>query len=176
MSAYPGGTYLPVTLGPFTLQSGTQLSGKDFVLRGADGLPPGTTIEPHTTYNGVVKVDTRQPLTLTHQNCPEATVPYTILVNGSVARQGLMSERTSERGIYSASVSPLTPLNGYVEVQISATCKPSEPPRESRFDLYIDPSGVVQNTDGKPLAGALVTLWRAESAEGRSSRCWTAAW
>jgi hypothetical protein len=30
----------------------------------------------------------------------------------------------------------------------------------------VDPSGVVQNTDGTPLAGALVTLWRAEAAEG----------
>jgi protocatechuate 3,4-dioxygenase beta subunit len=166
LTATPGGAYLPSTIGPVELRNGQALTGQNFILRGPQGLPPGTGLVPATTRGDVAKLNSRQPLTITHQACVAATeVRYQVLVGGRIVREGLMAEQIP-LGTYRASIAPLDPLNGYAQVKVSVRCRPSEPPKQTLFDVYIDPSGVVQSADGRPLTGATVTLLRSDNAEG----------
>src|SRR5439155_23687255 len=54
-------------------------------------------------------------------------------------------------------------LYGAAHVAITIVC-PTGSPIVIAFDMYIDPSGVVQRPDGTPIAGATVTLFRLDDA------------
>ncbi len=43
---------------------------------------------------------------------------------------------------------------------------PTPPPAPGGFPIYIDPSGFVRTTDGEPIVGATVTLYRSEYSGG----------
>ncbi|HET9626294.1 MAG TPA: HYR domain-containing protein [Kofleriaceae bacterium] len=82
---------------------------------------------------------------------------------------GAMTETPLRSGTYVANVPELAPAHGSVEVSMFLTCtNPDGPPSmgSSSFNLYIDPSGVVETTRGRPLIGATVTLLRSESPFG----------
>lgn len=51
-------------------------------------------------------------------------------------------------------------------MKISIDCPSPTPDKQTQFDIYIDPSGTVRTTDGVPIAGATVTLWRSDSSTG----------
>jgi len=61
-----------------------------------------------------------------------------------------------------ATIPPLSPIHGNVQVVITISC-PLSSPRVVQFDLYVDPSGTVRSPNGNPIQGATVTLFRAES-------------
>ncbi|HWO23321.1 MAG TPA: PxKF domain-containing protein, partial [Kofleriaceae bacterium] len=137
----------------------------------------------------------QDPLILTTTGCPSvpgfppAVARYMITTDGGdnlsrcdtgtpatdpgLLRCGSMTESPPESGIYEAVLEPLAPAHGLVKVTMGLTCPDLDPddgvPPESgqsSFDLYIDPSGWVQTVHGTPLRGALVTLYRSESAFG----------
>jgi hypothetical protein len=68
-------------------------------------------------------------------------------------------------GTYSATVPPLRPSSGHAEVTISIDC-PAEPDEERKFDIYIDPSGLVLTVSGDPVPDATVTLYRSDAEAG----------
>ena len=68
-------------------------------------------------------------------------------------------------GHFRFPIEPLYPHHGPAEVSIEDK-PPGEPEEETNFPIYIDPSGFVHTTDGAPLAGATVTLYRSDSESG----------
>lgn len=67
-------------------------------------------------------------------------------------------------GHYSTTIPALYPDHGNAHVHIELTGCSS--PSTVSFDIYIDPSGSVEDTAGHPITGATVTLLRSSTADG----------
>jgi len=167
ITVYPPNSMIlnPGTLGPFVLAANQVLTGQDVILRGPSPPPPGTSLSPSvsTTSGGLPVVYWSSPLTMTTTGCTGGTATYQIMANGTLARQGQMSEGPA--GTYTAAIPPLMPNHGNAQVSISLHC-PDGSTVNTNFDMYIDPSGTVTTTTGQPLAGATVTLLRSDSSSG----------
>ncbi|HEX4363539.1 MAG TPA: nidogen-like domain-containing protein [Solirubrobacteraceae bacterium] len=79
-----------------------------------------------------------------------------------VFQHGDMTE--SSAGTYTAVIPPFYPSHGPVHVVVTTTCGGT--PTIQAFDAYIDPSGVVVDTNGHPVAGATVSLARGDASTG----------
>ncbi|HYO68001.1 MAG TPA: HYR domain-containing protein [Archangium sp.] len=66
---------------------------------------------------------------------------------------------------YEANIPPLYPAHGLATIELRVKC-PSVPERVDSFPIYIDPSGHVRNTNGNPIRGAKVTLYRSDYPQG----------
>jgi hypothetical protein len=64
-------------------------------------------------------------------------------------------------GVYTATFDRPYPHHGRASISWTLSCGTT-----NGFDLYIDPSGVVEDTHGNPVAGATVTLFRSDTADG----------
>ncbi|MEW6270603.1 MAG: carboxypeptidase-like regulatory domain-containing protein [Thermodesulfobacteriota bacterium] len=124
--------------------------------------PSGTSIEPSSTGpSGLPSVYWRDTLDLGTQGCPGGSATYTISgEDGALIETSPMSE--GPPGTYSATAGPLFPNSGSAHVSIAIDC-PGADDEQIDFDIYIDPSGVVQDTFGNPVAGATVTLFRSST-------------
>jgi hypothetical protein len=87
-------------------------------------------------------------------------------LNGDGTPDGAMAEEAP--GHYTGTIepTPLSPptIHGYHKVVITLRCATGD--ISVQFDIYIDPSGVVQDTLGNPVSGATVTLSRADASGG----------
>lgn len=83
--------------------------------------------------------------------------------NGALIRGGGMTE--DPPGTYTAIIPPFFPNTGYATVTVRINC-PDSTVEEVSFDIYIDPSGTVRDTNDDPIAGATVTLFRSDSSAG----------
>lgn len=152
--------YTEGSAGPLTISGGNTITGANIVLTGPQGLPPGTTITSVGTYGtGVPIVYWQATLTLTTTGCAGGTANYAVLLNGSTVRTGSMTESPS--GTYTATIAPLYPNHGNAHITITIAC-PGGTTQTTGFDLYIDPSGTVQDQNGNPIPGAVVTLFRQD--------------
>ncbi len=152
------------TIGPLVLPANGTLIDRDLTLVGPNTPPPGTTLQPgQTGANGMPLVHWQHELTLTHQDCEGGIASFEIFQGSNFLYGGPMFETSP--GIYTATIPPLHPFHGYARVRITVIC-PGSPPATVEFDIYIDPSGHVRNTLGEPLAGATVTLYRADVSSG----------
>jgi hypothetical protein len=144
------------------------LAGADVTLdlhvTGPVAPPVGTSIAgPSGPMGGTLPVVYwGDPLTLSTTGCPGGTASYTIGVDGSVVRSGSMTEAPA--GVYRATVASFYPIHGDAHVRIDIVCATG--PQTIQFDFYIDPSGLVHDPAGNPVAGATVTLWRSNVATG----------
>jgi len=161
----PGGNNrLSGLLGPLPLPANSTLLDQNIILLQPTGLPAGTTITPTlTTSNGVPAVYWDDALTLTTTGCSGGTASYQVFQQGTVIRSGSMVE--SQAGTYTATIAALYPLHGDASVVITLQCPVGEP-TQITFNIWIDPSGVVVNTNGEPVPGVTVTLYRADLALG----------
>ena len=161
----PGGNdRLSGLLGPLTLPENSTLLDQNIILSQPTGLPAGTTITPSSiTSNGVPVVYWRDALTLTTTGCSGGTASYQVLQQGAVIRSGSMVE--SPAGTYTGTIASLYPLHGDARVVITLQC-PIGGTTEILFNIWIDPSGVVVNTNGEPVPGATMTLYRSDQALG----------
>jgi hypothetical protein len=127
--------------------------------------PPPGAIEPHTNgAGGVPVVFWNSPLTLTTTGCADGTASFMISVGASTIASGSMMQTSAGSGTYVASVPPLYPSHGTATVTMTVTgCTPGS---TLTFNIYIDPSGIVQDSHGALIAGATVTLLRSDSANG----------
>jgi hypothetical protein len=126
--------------------------------------PPGTEITNiGTNEDGIPVAYWGDPLQLTTQGCEGATATYQIVLHGEVVRSGSLTEGPA--GTYTATIAPLMPNSGDGEVNIDLDC-PSAPDEEIDFGIYIDPSGVIRDTNGNPVEGATVTLYRSATEAG----------
>jgi hypothetical protein len=160
----PGTSSLgPASIGPFVLAANASLSGRNLILTGPTPPPPGTTITSRgTSPDGIPIIYWQDELTLTTTGCAGGTASYQLLIGANVVRSGAMTEGPA--GTYTATVPALFPLHGYGRVVITILCGGS--PTTIAFDIYIDPSGTVRTVAGAPIAGAVVTLLRSDSASG----------
>lgn len=104
--------------------------------------------------------------TLTYSGCAGASVTYKVLMGGSTIRSGTLTEVSP--GAYSGTISPTFYSDfshGYATIVMSITC-PGSSVITTSDDIYIDPSGVVRDTNGNPIQGATVTLMSAPTAAG----------
>jgi putative cell wall-binding protein len=137
---------------------------QDFGLVGPVAPPVGTTITPTTSESGQVPtVFWTDDLQLRTQACPGGTGSYTITGDG-FTRAGTLTE--GPPGVYTATVPAFFPDHGNAHVSTTVTCPGGGGTEVTDFDLYIDPSGVVVDTTGAPVAGATVTLMRSNVAAG----------
>jgi hypothetical protein len=158
---------IPTTVGPVPIAGATGVVAPDIILPGSTGLPPGTTITSRSTNSeGLPVVYWGDPLTLQTHGCPGGTASYRItLRDGGEISSGPMIETPAGSGAYTASIPPVYPNHGYAQVTITITC-PGGGTTDTRFDIYIDPSGVVRTTTGTPIVGARVTLYRSDASSG----------
>jgi Nidogen-like len=159
--ASPPGSQLPAA-------ATANIAGADVTLdlhvTGPVAPPAGTTIAgPSGPMGGALPVVYwGEPLTLSTTGCPGGTASYTISVGGSLVRSGSMTEAPA--GVYRATVASFYPIHGDAHARIDIVCPTG--PQTVQFDFYIDPSGLVHDPAGNPVAGATVTLWRSNVATG----------
>jgi hypothetical protein len=165
LRAFPpgGNNRLSGSLGPLTLSVNSTLLDRNIILLQPTGLPAGTAITPSTTSNNVPSVYWQDALTLTKTGCSAGTASYQVWQQGAVIRSGSMIQ--SPAGTYTATIASLYPLHGDASVVITLQC-PGSGTTQIPFNIWIDPSGVVVNTNGGPVPGATVTLYRADVAAG----------
>jgi hypothetical protein len=158
-SAHAGGVAVG---GPGSTQT------KDLQLAELPGAPPdGTTITNiGETDNGQPISYWDDPLDLVSEGCTGAAATYQMVLEGSVVRSGAMSESPAGSGIYRATIAPLFPKHGDGVVTIHFDCPGADPDEDVEFGIYIDPSGLVRDENGQPVAGATVTLQRSAAAAG----------
>jgi hypothetical protein len=163
-------TLSPGTLGPLAVSGGATLSGQNLVLGSPIPPPAGTTLSgtgSSTTAGGVPIVSANQSSTLTTSGCAGGTASYQISLQAglteTIVSSGLLTEGSP--GTYTAPIPALQTSQSEATVTITLTC-PGSTMQTSTFNVFIDPSGVVQTVSGAPIAGATVTLYSAPSASG----------
>lgn len=158
-SLFGGGTTAVVTAGQTTTVPAIQLTAPT-------PPPPGTTITSNgTSAAGIPSVNYAQTLQLALTGCAGTANPtYTVtLADGRVVRDHLPLTE-SPAGHFTASIAPLTPNTGdaTITTNVPATCGGAP----IAFNVYIDPSGVVTDQWGRPVAGATATLLRSDTENG----------
>jgi hypothetical protein len=127
--------------------------------------PDGTTITSiYESDDGLPVAFWDDPLQLETQGCPGGTATYQLVVAGHVARTGALAEGPA--GTYRATIAPLNPIHGDGIVTIGIDCPGADPDETIEFGIYIDPSGVVRDTAGRPIEGATVVLLRSADPDG----------
>lgn len=151
-------------LGPLSIAENSLLMNQHIILPKPIRIPPGTTIEPKVTIDdGVPSIFWRSPTVLTHSGCPSGVASYELIVDGTVVRSGNMTEVSP--GNYKATLEPLYPLHGNLQITINLAC-PNDSPPPIVFNIWIDPSGLVVNTLGQPIGNATVSLYRSDIDSG----------
>jgi hypothetical protein len=168
VTAYPpaSANLFEQSAGPLTLAANGTLV-QDLVLTTPGPLPPGTSITSrYISAAGVPAVYWAQPAVLATQGCPGSNAPagYSVTQGPTTVQSGTMAE--SPAGTYTATLAALQPAYGYAQVLITLNCPGSSQPTVVPFQVYIDPSGLVETTTGSPIAGATVTLFRADNPGG----------
>lgn len=141
-------------------------------LSAPEPMPDGVTLENVGVSGGVPSVFYGDDLDFQVKGCPGVENPmYSVtkpdgtplLDAGGSPRTDIPLTETSQ-GVYEAVIPAFSPYTGEAKIttNVLATCGGS--PVE--FNLYIDPSGIVTDQYGRPVAGATVTLLRSDSEAG----------
>ncbi|WP_110180573.1 nidogen-like domain-containing protein [Nocardioides solisilvae] len=150
--------------GTATVAVGETTTMEPIVLAAPRGMPDNATLGGSTGTGDVPSVYYGDPLPLTVRGCAGVDSPtYTVLLEGRVVR-GPLPLTEGPAGSYSAMIAPLYPLTGSAEIRtnVPGTCGGAE----TRFNVYIDPSGTVTDQWGRPVAEAIVTLLRSDTYNG----------
>jgi len=104
--------------------------------------------------------------TITRAACPDGTVDSSARFRmvGADGSEFLPWTAMTQKadGSFIGTIPRLYPHHGDARVEIEVTCDSTVD--TPHFDVYIDPSGNVVDTDGNPIVGATVTLYRYEGA------------
>ena len=148
--------------------NGGTVTERNVVFRDPEEMPDNVDILPNSgDPGGVPVVYWHDELSLSATGCEGGAATYEIRRGGLVLSSGPMTENPA--GTYKATVAPLYPEVGDILISISITC-PDGSSDLTDFNVYIDPSGVVQSflPNGTPAALpiATVTLYRSDAFDG----------
>ena len=151
------------TIGPVT-QSGADVVNQDVVLHGPRGLPEGaslTTPTRGTVTSGIPTVYWTDPLTLSVGGpCTSGTGSATLTLSDGYSQEISLPQTAPGSGVFAGTFAATLPHHGAGTITY-VVCDQTQ-----TFDLYIDPSGVVTTPQDEPVAGATVTLLRADDPHG----------
>ena len=157
------------TLHGVTVSGGDDLA-PDIMLGDAPAAPPdGTSVTGvGTSPSGIPVVSASQPGTITTLACRGAGLEYAISGAGGTLAHGPMHQLPgpADPATYQVSYPALSRFHGDAKLTIAGTCPASGDDVRIVFDVYVVPSGRVVDTNGRPLAGATVTLQRAATPGG----------
>jgi len=100
--------------------------------------------------------------TIDYLACPGGTASFELLASGVVVDSGPMVE--AEPGKYTASY--VVETAGNYALAVTVVCPDGETEQAASDLVFIDPSGVITDCVGDPVVGAIVTLTRADTADG----------
>lgn len=169
VTAFPPGSSLlgPRQIGALFLPVGGTLTGQDILLIPSVSAPPNVTVgTPFTAGDGTPAILSDRSSTVTQTDSPSGGVAtWSLIQGGVVIDSGPMVE--APPGTYTATI-PAQGISrtGRADMKISIDYPETTSDKQTVFDIYIDPSGTVRTTDGNPIAGATVTLWRSDSSSG----------
>ncbi|MEI9942477.1 MAG: nidogen-like domain-containing protein [Pseudomonadota bacterium] len=161
----PAGTALSTaTVAPIHVVAGME-QVVNVTLTGPTPLPPTVTLSPsRASFAGPPVTNWHDPLSLSVANCTGGSSSYTMTgADGSSFASGALTEQSA--GTFTAVIPPVYPHHGPARIVITTHC-PDGTTSTIAFDVYVDPSGVVRTVQGLPIPGALVTLYRSDSAAG----------
>lgn len=159
----PGGSGATSGGIPSIAVAGADVAGQDVLLHGPTPLPSGTSISTPsrgTATSGTPTVYWQDPITVRTVGCVGGTGTVTLAVaaDGYTESAPLVE---GPAGTYTGVLPAPYPHHGTATISIALSCG-----APISFDIYIDPSGVVQDTHGNPVPGATVTLLTADSPSG----------
>lgn len=127
--------------------------------------PAGVTINSNGTSNGIPSVYYGDPVDFSVTGCPGTPSPsYTVrLTTGATIATGALTEGPA--GHFSAHIPAFYPNHGDAVLTTNVPLNCGDP-NPIAFNIYIDPSGTVTDTYGRPISGATVTLLRSEDGLG----------
>jgi hypothetical protein len=141
---------------------------RDFGWEIIEPIALGTTIDgPGVIGNGPVPtIYWNAPVTLHKAACSPPASPssarYRVIGGNGVTDFIAWTPMTRlADGSFVVTIPALFPSHGNARIEIELTCG-GDPPVVTGFDVYIDPSGLVRDQDGKPIPGATVILYRYE--------------
>jgi hypothetical protein len=151
------------------------LEGQDIELGAALTPPPeGSGVSSVGTGEGGIPVTyMNQPSKVTTIACTGAPLEFQITnSSGEPIAGGPMHEVPGSQNAiddssdYEATYTPPASAHGSAHVKITGTCPVGATKIDVEFDVYIDPSGHVIDTNGHPITNATVTLYRSSTAKG----------
>ncbi len=154
----------PASVGPVNLPISSDVV-VDFHLTRPHALPPNVTVTSISqTSNGapVINWSTSNPISI--MGPPGCNGSFDLIKNGVTIHTGLLTESPS--GTYSGKIPPLSPTHGPAIIRFYLSCPDPTDSVTQDVDIYIDPSGIVKDTGGNPIAGATVTLYRSDDPGG----------
>ncbi len=158
----PGGSGLSGgSAGPVSV-AGSDVAGIDVTLHGPTPMPPGVTLTTPSNgsaTSGVPSIYWQDPVTVQIAGCTGGTGTATFQVEDGYSQTVSLVELPS--GTWTAVFAAPYPHHGNATISWTISCGTS-----GSFNLYIDPSGVVNTIGGSPIAGATVTLFRSDNPGG----------
>jgi hypothetical protein len=136
-------------------------------------IPPGTSLTTEsfdTQTSGTPTVYWQDPLTVSTTDRTGGTGTATLTMSDGYVRTISLVESPACSGTYTGTFDApygdgSDPHHGPASISFTIEF-PEGPDQQGSFTLYIDPSGVVRDTFGDPVAGATVTLYRSVDPEG----------
>jgi uncharacterized repeat protein (TIGR01451 family) len=148
---------------PATISGGNTVTGIEVQLSPWSEIGPRIGLSPsHGSSNGPV-IYWGDEVTLMRDSCAYGSASY--VVSGNASRFGSMTEAGNGTGHYVATLPRFLPATGVITIEITVNC-PDSTVDSTSFDVYIDPSGRVSDTEGNPIQGATVTLFRSDTIDG----------
>jgi hypothetical protein len=89
---------------------------------------------------------------------PATTPPTPVSLSGMLSRDPL--------GILYATIPAMQPAHEWATINVTTNCVNGGGGAQPPITLWIDPAGTVKDTQGHPLVGATVTLYRSTTATG----------
>jgi hypothetical protein len=113
------------------------------------------------TDDGKPIVHWAEPFTLKTAGCAGGVATFTLTPeDGDPLVDQPMDETPANSGVYVATVGPVQPRHGESTIEINIDCPGSTPDINQTVPVFIDPSGFIMDTNGWPVEGATVTLYR----------------
>lgn len=140
----------------------------DLSMRRLAGLPPNVDLSGSRPYGELPALGRTARPTLSTTACAGGTAAYGIdfASTPGVDFTGALSEDPVGSGRYATTLPAAGSYAGLATITLTVTC-PDGSTATTPFDvMYIDPSGTVLDTDGKPIDGAKVVLQHSDSADG----------